>query len=151
MVKTIDALVKMGRVCFPFVRELLFGDDNSEEVVRRNKMVVFLMGCLMSLFVFYYHNSYEFNLVVVANNSLEEKAAVLQSRVDAAGQTIKTLNYDLSLARTQVACPPSATDSQAQKNNVLNSALLAALKSNNDMLKIQLSKCNLLPHATTTK
>lgn len=104
--ETLHSLFSIFRVFLPFMRELLFGDkDTSEEAVRRNKIVVFLMICLLIVFLFYYHNTYEFDELSVANSHLDEQNAVLKARLEAALQNNRMLQNDLSIERARLALP----------------------------------------------
>lgn len=104
--ETLHSLFSIFRVFLPFMRELLFGDkDTSEEAVRRNKIVVFLMVCLLIVFLFYYHNTYEFDELSVANSHLDEQNAVLKARLEAALQNNRMLQNDLSIERARLALP----------------------------------------------
>lgn len=95
------------KALFSFLGEVLFGDSQtSAEARQHNKMIVFLMAMLVVLFGFYYHNSFEFDRLIAANNSLDEKVVVVQSKLDAANLTIQILNLQRAQASSTLACPP---------------------------------------------
>lgn len=92
------------KLFFPFFKETFFGEKNSSsEYVGRNRLVGFLLMCLIVVFIFYYHNAYKFDEVIGANSTLAQEVAVLQANLHAADQTNTQLQTDLSIARARLA------------------------------------------------
>lgn len=137
--ENVSGFLRIFRIIGPFIGEVLFGDrKESAEIMRRNKMVVFLIGCLLVGFGFYYHNAYLYDVLYDANGHLGQELAVLQSRYDASNQTTQLLSQELSDLRSRVVCSSTDTPQKAESGNEALSSLRAEnikLKGENQVLR----------------
>lgn len=134
--ENIGGLIRVFKIVAPFIGEVLFGDKKeSAEVMRRNKMVVFLIGCLFVGFAFYYHNSYLYDQLYTANMSLSQELAVLQSKYDASSQTNQLLNTELTNLRSRVVCPGDQPLEQTAAKPETPEQTIRSLREENKRLK----------------
>lgn len=102
-----EFLFNILKLFFPFFKETVFGEkDATSEHASRNRLVSFLIACLVVMFIFYYHNSYKYDEVIGANSTLAEEVAVLQANLQASHQSISQLQTDLAIARSRIAMTP---------------------------------------------
>jgi cell division protein FtsB len=126
-----SALWKLLSMFAPFIKEMILGDSNIEETIRRNKMIAFLMGCLILLFVIDLYTYSNLNALRNMETTAVQNNAVLTANLGAATVYNNTLSQDLSLERQRVTCSntggPSGSQATVQQLIDQNNALRAQI------------------------
>jgi cell division protein FtsB len=123
------ALFKVITMLLPFLKELIVGDNDVEETVRRNKMIAFMMISLLGMFVIFIYNYSELATVRRDLNDSRQSTAVDKATAEAGAKYIAILQSDLQLERQRTTCTAVTSNGALVQQNTELSAEVEGLKA----------------------